>query len=424
MATIGATGIVRSNQTTTLNWQTSGIVAEIQANIGETINKGAEIASLAPESLPQNVLLAKVDLVNAKKTLDNLKSSNTAQAQAQLALANAQKAFDDARSVRLNLNARQTNKNATSNAEAQYIIANNALEAAQSRYDQLASLADDNPNKAQAYTALYTAQQAVKSRLNTWNWYKTQASQQEIAQADAKLALATSQLTDAQLEWDRLKNGPDPADITSAEVRVTAIQATVNTSMIKAPFSGTITEAKQIVGDQVSPGMPAFRIDDLSRLLVDVQVSEVDINSVMVDQPVTLSLDAILDVTYHGKVISVAQVGNTSQGGVTFTVSVELTDADKNVKPGMTSAVTIVVNQKENVLLVPNRAVRLVNNQRVVYILKDGKPLETKVTLGATSGIESEVLSGGLKEGDLVILNPPINFGEGNRPGGGGMFGG
>jgi HlyD family secretion protein len=270
---------------------------------------------------------------------------------------------------------------------------------------------------------LYAAQQAAQSRLNAWNWYKNQASQQDVAEADAKLALSEAQLSDAQREWDRLKNGPDPADISAAEARVTANRATINAASIIAPFSATVTEIKPMIGDQVSTGLPAFRIDDLSRLLVDVQISEVDINSVKVGQSATLTLDAILDVIYHGKVISVAQVGNTSQGSVTFTVTLELNDSNEWVKPGMTSAVTVVVTRLENVLLVPNRAVRLVNNQRVVYILKNGAPQEVVITLGATSGIDSEVTGGDLKAGDLIILNPPSNFGNG-QPGSGGMFGG
>jgi len=262
--------------------------------------------------------------------------------------------------------------------------------------------------------------------LNAWNWYKNQANSQDIFEADAKLALAEAQLQDAQREWDRLKNGPDPDDIASAQARITASQAALKSASILAPFSGTITDVKPMTGDQVSPGTPAFRIDDLSRLLVDVQVSEVDINGIMLDQPVTLTFDAILDVIYNGKVVSVAQVGNTPQGAVTFSVTVELTELDDRVKPGMTSAVTIIVNQLDNVLLVPNRAVRLIDNQRVVYIMVNGVAKEIEITLGATSGIDSEVLSGDLKEGDLIILNPSLNIspGSGNGGGMGGMFGG
>jgi HlyD family secretion protein len=182
------------------------------------------------------------------------------------------------------------------------------------------------------------------------------------------------------------------------------------------------------VGDQVSPGTKAFRIDDLSQMKVDVQVSEVDINSVQVGQPVTLTFDAIAGKGYNGKVVEMAQVGNPVQGAVNFTVTVVLTDSDQSVKPGMTAAVTIMVKQVNNVLLVPNRAVRLVNDQRVVYVLNNGQPQEVNVTLGASSDTMSEVVSSGLKVGDLIILNPPSTLftnPNGGPPGGGaGPFGG
>jgi HlyD family secretion protein len=89
---------------------------------------------------------------------------------------------------------------------------------------------------------------------------------------------------------------------------------------------------------------------------------------------------------------------------------VELTDPDEDVRPGMTAAVNIVVEQLDDVLLVPNRAVRVVDGERVVYILQNGELALVTVTLGASSGTESEVTGGGLRAGDLIVLNPPQVF--------------
>jgi HlyD family secretion protein len=152
-------------------------------------------------------------------------------------------------------------------------------------------------------------------------------------------------------------------------------------------------------------------VDDLSHLLLDLQVSEVDINSVFVDQNATLTFDAILGKQYTGKVVEVGQSGDTVQGVVSFTVTVELTDADELVKPGMTAAVTVVVEEVNDVVLIPNRAVRLVDGDRVVYKLVDGQPVEVKIKLGSSSDTSSVLASGDLKEGDLIILNPPSRNG-------------
>jgi HlyD family secretion protein len=176
---------------------------------------------------------------------------------------------------------------------------------------------------------------------------------------------------------------------------------------LTAPFAGTITKVDVKPGDQVSPASIAFRLDNLDSLLVDVQVSEVDINSIQVGQPVDLSFDAILDKQYKGVVSQVAPVGDVIQGVVEFDVTVELIDADQNVKPGMTAAVNIVVDQITDALLVPNRAVRVVDGQRVVYILSNNQLKSVNVTLGASSDSESQVTDGDLRLGDQIVLNPP-----------------
>jgi HlyD family secretion protein len=102
-------------------------------------------------------------------------------------------------------------------------------------------------------------------------------------------------------------------------------------------------------------------------------------------------------------------------------VTVELTDADEQVKPGMTAAVNIVVEEISDTILVPNRAVRLVDGERVVYVLVDGEPVKKEIRLGSSSDTMSVIMVGDLKEGDLVILNPPAEFGPGGPRGG---FGG
>ncbi|MCA2001227.1 MAG: efflux RND transporter periplasmic adaptor subunit, partial [Chloroflexi bacterium] len=175
------------------------------------------------------------------------------------------------------------------------------------------------------------------------------------------------------------------------------------------PFDGTVTQADLAVGDQATAGKAAFRLDDLSHLLVDVQVSEVDINSVFLNQDATLTFDAVLGRTdpYHGKVVKVSQSGDNVQGVVSFTVTVELTDPDEYVKPGMTAAVNIVVEEVKDVILIPNRAVRLANGKRVVYLLSEGMPTPVEVTLGSTDGVNSVLIKGEIKEGDPILLNPP-----------------
>jgi len=96
-----------------------------------------------------------------------------------------------------------------------------------------------------------------------------------------------------------------------------------------------------------------------------------------------------------------------------------LLDADASVKPGMTAAVNITVKEINDVVLIPNRSVRLSDGNRVVYLLENGLPVKTNVRLGSSSDTMSVIVGGDIKEGDVIILNPPVEFGgPGGGPGG------
>ncbi len=120
-----------------------------------------------------------------------------------------------------------------------------------------------------------------------------------------------------------------------------------------------------------------------------------------------ITFDAIQERGYAGKVTEVARVGTTGTAGVDFEVSIQLLDEDAQVLPGMTAAVNIITNQLSNALLVPNRAVRLKGSSRVIYILRNGALTMVEIELGAVSDTYSEIVAGDVKEGDLVVLNPP-----------------
>lgn len=411
LAIIGATGSVRANQSATLTWQTSGRVIAVNQSTGDAVIADQALAQLADTSLPQNVILARADLVTAQRTLDNLMNSNEAQAQAQLNLANAQEAYNKALWNRKYANTPNvTNQDQIDAASAAVTLAKDKVEKAQDTYDRYEEREDNDPLKAGALSNLANAKIALENAEKTLKYYTETPAKQEVLISEGEVALAKARLENAQREWDRLKDGADSADITAAKARVAAIQATIDMAMIKSPFAGTITDTKVMVGDLVNPGSVAFRIDDLSRMLVEVMVPEVDINNIEVDQAVDLTFDAISDRSYQGKVIEVARVGTTTAGVVNFEVTIEILDADAKVAPGMTAAVSIVVSDLNDVLLIPNRAVRLVDGTRVIYLMKNNVPTKVEISLGASSDTMSELLTGDVKPGDVIILNPTIDF--------------
>lgn len=370
-ATIGATGTVRAKQSAVLVWQAAGTVESTHVQVGDVVKSDDVLASLLKTSLPQNVILAEADLATAQKELDELMISSTAEAEAVIALRDAQEAFTKAENW----------------------------------------VKQVNNGKIHMERIIWRT--VGTQRFPVLKQYRAYADEETKKKAQEDLDLAQAKLDDAQRTYDQLKNG-NTAEIIAAQARVEAAQATLNLARVLAPFDATVTESHPLPGDQVSAGATAFRLDDLTSLYVDVDVSEVDINSIKVDQPVTLTFDAILGKEYHGEVVEVAQTGTVSDGVVNFKVTVELTDADSSVRPGMTAAVNIIVEEMQDVILVPNRAVRLVDNERVVYLLVDGQPLKKEIRLGSSSDTMSVVAVGDIKEGDLVILNPPTaQFGPG-----------
>lgn len=346
----------------------------VNVELGDRVAKDLTLAALEKTSLPQSVILAEADLATAKQSLEDLLDSDTAAAQARIALRQAE----------------------------------DALEKAQDYRDSL-----DEPYKYEKIVYNYVNGVRVPS-LKTVS--VDEADQETKDEADQDLALKQAEYDDALRAWERVKDGPNQADIDAAQARVDAAQATLNMARLTAPFEGTITQVEVMPGDQVTAGTVAFRIDDLQSLLVDVELSEVDINSVSLGQIVTLSFDAILNEEYTGKVIEVGQIGNNVQGAVNFIVTVQLEKKDDLVRPGMTAAVNIVVKEIEDAILIPNRAVRLVDGERVVYLLKNGIPEMVDVRLGASDETRSVVVSDTIQIGDEIILNPPSNFSMAGGP--------
>lgn len=415
--TVGATGTVRANQTAILTFQTSGTVESVSAGMGDRVVVGEQLARLKRTSLPSQVIMAQADLVTAQRALDDLLYSVQASAMAQRALAQAQDALDDANYM---LSVRQEGNRASQETldatRADLILAERDVEQVQAIFDRLAGRPEDDPTRAIALSNLAAARQRRDTILRNLNWYIGRPSETEQALLDADVALAEAQLADALREWERVKDGPDPEDVAAAEARVAAAQATVELVGVKAPFAGTITSVEVKPGSQVNPGTVAFGLANLSRLLVDVEISEVDINRVQAGQPVILNFDAVLDREFQGEVVEIGITGVVVQGVVNFKVTVELTNPDEAIKPGMTAAVNIVVSEIENVLLAPNRAVRLLDGERVVYVLHQGGLEPVRIELGISSETHSEVIGGELREGDLIVLNPPAIFETGEHP--------
>lgn len=409
-ATVGATGSVRANQSALLVFQTTGTVEGVQATVGSTVTEGELIASLKESSLPQNVILARADLVSAQKALEDLHQSRVRASEALQAVQNAEQALIEAERALVRFDEDEYNDD-LEEARENIIDARDELRDAEEDFEPYQDWAEDNQTRIDFKESVDEAQREYDEAQRV-----LRVLQLEKTTVEAAFELAQATLEDANREYQRWANGADADEIATLEARIAAAQATIALSRLEAPFAGTVTLVEIKPGDQVSPGTAAVRIDDLSNLLVDVRVSEVDINRVVVGQPVNLTFDAILGREYRGLVSDVSPVGQNTQGIVEFVITVELTDPNGDVKPGMTAGVNVVVNQLENVVLVPNRAVRVQDGQRVVYVLRNGSLEQVPISLGASSDTMSQVLDGNLQNGDNIVLNPPTVFSNTGGP--------
>jgi HlyD family secretion protein len=426
-ASIGATGTIQAGQQATLSFAVNGRVGKVGVRMGDRVSAGQVLVELDPAYYPQAVISAQIELINAQKALNDLKTSQTALAQAELTLANAKKALDDAQTAY---------DEAVKNNNQGWL--QQARERADQAYQDWLRFRYTNSGTQQdvrelarlyrvyldAVREMEKAQEYFDKGIGTAGGNKD--TQMALDIAKARLDLAQAQYDDALAEYDRLKNGVPAQELESAQARVAAAQAVLDQVRITAPFAGTVLSVNLLPGDIVNPGTVALVIADLSELHVNVPIAEVDYNRLAVGQSAELVLDAIPQGIYHGTVQEIYLEATSLAGSVAFPVKVVVNDADSKVLPGMTVAVQIEVEHLEDVLLVPNRAVRTIDGSRVVYILEGGQLKQVEIELGASNDTMSQVVSGDLQEGDVIVLNPPTTFlNNSGGPGrGGGIFGG
>lgn len=416
-ANIGATGTVRSYQTASLNWQTVGVVEDVSVAVGDVVEKDTVMAALKKTSLAQNIILAESDLYKAEDDMDDLLNSNMPLAQAMVDLATAKEEVDDAQTKVDGITFNRATDNLIDQTSAKIDLQKKEVALAEDNYKRFAKRPDGDDDKAAAMLRLTTARDTLDSLIDQYNWYTGRPDDIEIEQMNSDLALAKAHEADAQREVERLSAGAPESDVFAIQARIDAARSTLDSAKIIAPFSGTVTQIDSMPGDQVAVGMFSIRVDDLSKMLIDLEISEVDVNDLQIGQPVVVTFDAMSNQTYSGVVSEISEFGNVTANGVTFSVTVELLESDPMVKPGMTAAISVTVKELKDVLYVQNRAVRTVDGAKVVYVLKDGVPTMVEIRLGSTADSYSEIISGDLNVGDLIILNPPSATG-------GMMFGG
>jgi HlyD family secretion protein len=219
------------------------------------------------------------------------------------------------------------------------------------------------------------------------------------------------------------------AQVALATAQLARDKTNLNYSIIRSPVSGVVIDRQIDVGQTVAASFQTptlFRIaQDLRNMQIDSSYAEADIGHVRVGQAVHFTVDAFPGRLFVGKVSQVRLNATVQQNVVTYDVVVSVNNPDQTLKPGMTAYVNIVTAQKSNVLLVPNSAfrfkpkgekkVRMKAGTSIIYVIRGATLEPVPVKAGITDNRMTEIVEGGVHEGDLVVTGDLKPEGEGSQ---------
>jgi len=403
-ATIIAEGRLVPLKSLELSFAASGYVAELLVKEGDAVQANQVVARLGnAEQLQASVAQAKLDLINARLSLSNLNANaSVVRAQAQSAWVTAQ---EELRLAQSKLNAflhpgTEAAEKTLADAQLKYDTTQNDLvvaqageqaqavyraqanvdasftlyQDAQARYDACGGCnAKERADKLAAYQSaqgdLIVAQKSLDTAIKEATAAAAEAEDRldqaqtnlealsfppdprvtAILQADVDLKQANTD--SAQATFNKVKDGPNPdalivsqAGVDNAQASLTAAEAALAKLDLKAPFAGTIADLSLSAGQSVLPGQSVMVLADFSGWLVETSdVVEQDLPHISLNQPVTVSFDALPGVTVPGRVSFIGSFPETTRDGeISFTVQMAL---DKDQAPdrlqwGMTALVT------------------------------------------------------------------------------------
>lgn len=237
-------------------------------------------------------------------------------------------------------------------------------------------------------------------------------------------AISKDALESAKSERDqaRAQIGIDEATIEQRAAQLDAAKVNLGYTNIVSPVDGTVVSRNVTIGQTVAASFQTptlFLIaTDLTKMQVDTNVSESDIGGITKGDRALFTVDAFPRRTFEGTVTQVRQSPQTVQNVVTYNVVVSVDNRDLALKPGMTAANRIVIDERKDVLRVPSQALRYSpasqggrrsargrDEQARVWVLRDGQPVAVPVTAGLDDDAFTEIVKGDIKPRDRVIVS-------------------
>jgi HlyD family secretion protein len=205
----------------------------------------------------------------------------------------------------------------------------------------------------------------------------------------------------AKASWETAK-----LNLEIAKLNLESAELNLERAVIVAPFDGVVADITIIEGREISTATlvtPAISLVDTSEVEMRGFFDEIDIAVVQPGQEANILLDALPDEEVKGRVSFISLVGTIRTGVVSYDTTITLVDPAEVLRDGMTATAEVIIERRDDVLFIPNRAIRGTTENPMVVVLVDEQEEEREITLGLSDGINTEVLSG-LEEGETVEL--------------------
>ncbi|HLA80840.1 MAG TPA: efflux RND transporter periplasmic adaptor subunit [Thermoleophilia bacterium] len=285
-------------------------------------------------------------------------------------------------------------------AELDVASARKSIESAEARQRQLLA----GPNETTLQAAISAEKAAEANRLSAQVKLQQlragvkasdiQAAQASVANAAATLAaLTTPRASELALAEEEVRQ---------AELGAARAESALEAAVLRAPFDGVVAAVSANVGEQASASTTVISLVDPRALRVDATVDETDVAKLKPGQQAEVTFDTVGGRRFPARV-ALLPLGTQLQGVTTYQVLVDFDPGEAFLPAGMRAGVDIVVERKDNVLRVPNQAVRRQGREHTVEVLVDGKREARPVRVGISNDQFTEIVEG-LNEDDMVLL--------------------
>lgn len=203
-------------------------------------------------------------------------------------------------------------------------------------------------------------------------------------------------ITAAELEADQ-------ADFAAAEAQLDQLRTRIGFATIRAPIAGVVTEKRLEAGDVASPQARLFTVADLGTLVVRLPVSEIDVAMMRVGEELDLTLDAMPDRTFRGRVRRIFPTADSVSRLIPVEVQL-MGEGARRARPGFLARVTLQLDERQNAMLVPANALVGTAGSEAVYVVEGGKAARRPVVTGLRQSGQVEIVQGLTGAETIVVV--------------------